>query len=109
VKNKVRLPPYTLPLHPCWRGFLTSWSKVVQRSRDVKCILLPRGLKQQLISYYVDNTTFIIRGEEKIIHNMVNLLEVFLSISGLELNWDKFLASWSYERYKEKPSWAQNF
>jgi hypothetical protein len=40
---------------------------------------------------------------------MVNLLEVFLSISGLELNWDKFLASWSYERYKEKPSWAQNF
>jgi len=40
---------------------------------------------------------------------MVNLLEAFLSISGLELNWDKFLASWSYERYKEKPSWAQNF
>ncbi len=83
--------------------------KVVERSRDIKCILLPRGLKQQLISYYVDNTTFIIRGKEKNTHNMVNLLEVFLSISGLELNWDKFLASWSYKRYKEKPSWAQKF
>lgn len=40
---------------------------------------------------------------------MVNLLEVFLSISGLELNWDKFLASYSYKRDKEKPSWAQIF
>jgi len=44
---------------------------------------------QQIISQYTNDTTWIIKGEEENLSNVVNVLQHFLDISGLELNWKK--------------------
>ncbi len=63
------------------------------RLGDVRGILLHGSKKQQTIFKYIDDTTLSIKSEENNMQNVINLLELFLHISGLELNcMDKSIA-----------------
>ena len=50
---------------------------------------LPGGKRQQSISQYVDNSSFMVRGEQRYVDEMVRILKVFSEASGMEINWEK--------------------
>ena len=45
----------------------------------MKKITLPGGKKQQSISQYVDDSSFMVRGEMRYVDELVRLLKVFIS------------------------------
>ncbi len=52
----------------------------------VKGNLLRGSKKQQTIFKYINDTTLSIKSEKNNMQKIINLLELFLHISGLELN-----------------------
>ncbi len=76
--------------------------KMVKSTRVITRIHFPRGSKFQTISYYVYNITLTITKEENNLCKVVSFLEDFLFVNGLELNWGKSLAYWSYKKVKER-------
>lgn len=67
--------------------------KNAARIAMIKGIFLPQ-FTQQIISQYVDNTSFPIRVEEVGVDNMVEILHKFGLASSLEINWHKSMAYW---------------
>ena len=68
----------------------------------LKGITLPGGKKQQSISQYADNSSFMVRGEKKYVDKLVRLLKVFSATLAMEINWKKSSAYW-FDKYIHKP------
>lgn len=56
-------------------------------------VRLPGG-KQQCISQYAKDSSFLIQGEKTCIDEIVRLLKVFCMACGLIINWHKSCAYW---------------
>jgi hypothetical protein len=67
--------------------------KNAEAKGKIKGIRLPDSEKTQLISQFVDDTSFILdaSNREQVI-NLVEILNCFKRVSGLEINWSKSLA-----------------
>lgn len=48
-------------------------------------ITLPREKQQQCISQYVDDSSFMVRGDKRDVDEVVRLLKVFNATSGMEI------------------------
>lgn len=59
------------------------------RSGPITCVPLLQYNSQQLISQYVDDTSFPLRAEEASVYNLVGILHNFGLDYGLEINWHK--------------------
>ncbi len=60
--------------------------KEVQKLWESKIIILLVGVEQQTLPQYAKDTTIsVVRDEEKL-WNVYNLLKLFLSIGGLDIN-----------------------
>ena len=81
--------------------------KAVAEGR-IRGITLSGGQKQQSISQYADDSSFMIRGEKKYIDELVRLLKVFNGTSGMEINWEKSCAYW-LDKYTYKPQWLNRY
>ncbi len=57
----------------------------------------------------VENNNFIAKRKGNKYTNMVNLLEFFLLMHDLKINWDKSIVSWSWQRSKKKLGWTKGF
>ena len=68
-------------------------TKAVSDGR-LKGITLPGGKKQQSISQYADNSSFMVRGEKQYVDKLVRLLKLFSEASGMEINWEKSSVYW---------------
>ena len=77
--------------------------KAVAEGR-LKGITLPGGKKQQSISQYTDDSSFMVRGEKKYVDEPVHLIRVFSTASGMEINWKKSCAYW-FNKFTHKPQW----
>jgi hypothetical protein len=55
-------------------------------------IRLPNSEDQQLLLQFVDDTTFLLKGEELYLYNLMSLLQVFAQASYLHINWEKSMA-----------------
>lgn len=75
--------------------------KVVTEGR-LKRVVLPGGKKQQFISQYADDSSFMVKGEKKDVDELVRLLKRFSEASGMEINWKKSSAYW-FDKYTHKP------
>lgn len=75
----------------CGRGVTQLNTKVISEG-TFKGIILPEGNKQQSISQYADDSSFIVRVEKKYVDELVCLLKVFSETSGMEINWVKSFA-----------------
>ena len=58
----------------------------------IRGVVLPGGKKQQCISQYADDSSFMVKGEKKDIDELVRLFKVFTEVSGMEINWEKSCA-----------------
>lgn len=61
--------------------------KIVGEGR-LRRITLPGGQKQQSISQYANDSSFMIRGEKKYVDKLVCILKVFSATSGMKINWE---------------------
>lgn len=62
--------------------------KVVDEGK-LKGVVLPGGKKQQYISQYADDSSFMVKDEKKDVDELVRLLKMFSEASGMEINWEK--------------------
>jgi hypothetical protein len=60
-------------------------TKAIAEGR-LKDIILPGDKKQQSISQYADDSSFMVRGEKKYVDELVRLLKVFSEASVMEIN-----------------------
>jgi hypothetical protein len=82
-------------------------TKAIAEGR-LKGITLPGGNKQQSISQYADDSSFMIRREKKYVDELVRLLKVFSETSGMEINWEKSSAYW-FDKFTHKPVWLNGY
>jgi hypothetical protein len=68
----------------------------------IRGIQLPLEGSQQVIAQYVDDTSFMLFGEERPVRNLIYTLDSFCLASGLVLNWLKSCGYW-----KDKEGWGQ--
>ena len=67
-------------------------------------IYLPGRRKQQCISQYADDSSFMVRGEKNDMDELVRLLTTFSKAFGMEINWDKSCAYW-FDKFTHKSVW----
>ena len=65
-------------------------------NQDFKGVILLGNANQQIITQYVDDTSFIIEGEEVTVGNLVRLLNTVNSTSRHEINWNKSTTYWKF-------------
>lgn len=53
---------------------------------------MPREEKQQSISQYIDDSSFVVSGKKKYVNELVCMLKVFSATSSMEINWEKLYA-----------------
>ena len=82
-------------------------TKAVEEKR-IKGITLLGGKKQQSISQYADDSSFMVRGEKRYVDELVRLLKVFSEASGIEINWEKSSAYW-FDKFTHKPVWLNGY
>ena len=99
------LPPYLFLI--VGEALTQLITKVVSEGR-LKGIILPRGKKQQSISQYADDFSFMIRGEKQYVDELVRLLKLFSEASGMEINWEKSSAYW-FDKFTHKPIWLNGY
>ena len=81
--------------------------KAITKGR-LRGIILPGGKKQQSISQYVDDSSFMVRGEKMYVDELVRILKVFSAASGMEINWEKSSAYW-FDKHTHKPEWLNGY
>ena len=72
--------------------------KKTVKEKRFRGVVLPGGKKQQCISQYADDSSFMVRGEKKDIDELVKLLKAFSEALGMEINWDKLCTYW-FDKY----------
>ena len=82
--------------------------KKAVKEKKFRGVVLLGGKKQQYISQYVDDLSFMVRGEKKDIDELVKLLKAFSEASGMEINWDKSCAYW-FDKYTHRPEWLAGY
>ena len=80
---------------------LTHMIKKAVTEGRLRGITLPGGNKQQSISQYADDFSFVVRGDKKYVDELVRLLKVFSEASGMEINWNKSCVYW-FDKYTHK-------
>lgn len=83
---------------------LTHVIKKVVKEGMLRGVYLPGGKRQQNISQYADDSSFMVRGDKRYVDELVRILEVFTEASWVEINWEKFCAYW-FDKYTHKPEW----
>ena len=68
----------------------------------IRGVVLPGGKKQQCISQYADDSSFMVKGDKRDVDELVRLLKMFSEASGMEINWEKSSAYW-FDKYSHKP------
>ena len=81
---------------------LTHVIKKAVREGRLRGVTLPGGKRQQSISQYADDSSFMVRGEKRYVDEMVRVLKVFSEASGMEINREKSNAYW-FDKYTYKP------
>ena len=81
---------------------LTHIIKKAVKEKKLRGVMLPGGKKQQCISQYADNSSFMVKGDKRDIDELVKLLKTFSEASGMKINWDKSCAYW-FDKYTHKP------
>ncbi len=71
---------------PNYLSLLDYMMKEVKKLWEIKVITLLVGVKQQTLPQYVNDTTILVIRDEENLWNVYNLLKLFLSIGGLEIN-----------------------
>ena len=99
VRQGYPLAPYIFFI--VWE-VLTHLIKKAEAEGRLRGISLPGGRKQQSISQYTDDASFIVRGEKKFVDELMRLLVFFSEASEMEINWKKTCAYWS-DKYTHKP------
>ena len=87
---------------------LTHTIKKSVEEKRLKGVVLPGGKKQQCISQYADDSSFMVRGEKRDIDELVRLLKTFSEASGMEINWDKSCPYW-FDKYTHRPEWLAGY
>ena len=77
---------------------LTHTIKKAVKEKRLRGVVLSGGKKQQCISQYTDDSSFMVRGDKRDINELVKLLKTFSEASGMEINWDKSCAYW-FDKY----------
>lgn len=77
---------------------------VISRLRG---ITLRRRIKQS-ISQYVENPSFMVRGEKSYVDELARLLKVFNEASKMDTIWDKLWFYW-FDKYTHKPTWLEGY
>ena len=72
---------------------LTHMVKKAVTEGRLKGITFPGRKKQQSISQYADDSSFVVRGDKKYVDELVIILKVLCDASGMEINWDKSCAT----------------
>ena len=62
------------------------------------------GNKQQSISQYTDDASFMIGSKNRYVDELVHLLEEFSAASSMKTHWEKSCAYW-FDKYTHKPEW----
>jgi hypothetical protein len=75
--------------------------KAVEEGR-LRGVFLPRGKKQQYISQYADDSSFMVKGAKEDVDELVGILKTFSQASGMEINWEKSCAYW-FDKHTHKP------
>lgn len=65
--------------------------KVVTEGR-LRGVVLPGGKKQQSVSQYVHNSSFMVKGGKRYVDELVRLLKLFSEAFGMEIDWEKSCA-----------------
>ena len=65
---------------------LTHMIKRAVEEGRLKGVFLPGGKKQQYISQYADDSSFMVRGTKEDVDELVSILETFSQASGMEIN-----------------------
>ena len=89
IRQGCSLAPYLFLI--VGEAFTHMIKKAVTEGRLRGIILLGRN-KQQSISQYADDSSFVIRGDKKYVDELVKILKVFSDASGMEINWNKSYA-----------------
>jgi hypothetical protein len=105
VRQGCPLAPY--PFLIVGESLIKLITKVISEER-LKGITLPGGKKQQNISQYADDYSFMVRGEIKYVDELVRLFKVFSEASEMEINWEKFSAYW-FDKFTHKPVWLNGY
>lgn len=79
------MPNYSLPFSHSQGGVNIHNKKISARGED-KVGLLAKGNKQQIISQYEDDSSFMVRGDKRHVDELVCLLKVFNASSSMEIN-----------------------
>ena len=74
--------------------------KAVAEGR-LKGVYLPGGKKQQSISQYVDDSSFMVRGTKEDVDELERLFKTFSKASGMKINWEKSYA-YRFDKYTHK-------
>jgi hypothetical protein len=80
--------------------------KSEQQADRLEGIQLPGSVKQQLISQFANDTSFMLRAIQSNATNLIRLLENFKDVAGLEINWTKSHAYWQADVLR--PPWTNN-
>ena len=64
-------------------------------------VVLPGSKKQHCISQYVDDLSFMVKGEKRDVDELVRLLKTFSEASCMEIKWEKSYAYW-FDKYTPK-------
>ena len=74
--------------------------KAVAEGR-LKDVYLSWEKKQQSISQYVDDSSFMVRGTKENVDELIRLLKTFSKASGMKINWEKSCA-YRFDKYTHK-------
>ena len=105
VRQECHLAPYLFLI--LWEALIHTIKKAVKEGQ-LKGITLPGGIKQQCISQYADDSSFMVRGEKRYVDELVRILKSFSAASGMEINWEKTFAYW-FDQYTHKPIWLNGY
>lgn len=81
---------------------LTHMSKKVVTEGRIRGIALLGGKKQQNISQYAHDLSFMIKGNKSDVDELVRLFKPFNATSRMEINWNKSCTYW-FDKYTHKP------
>jgi hypothetical protein len=109
IERKVRkgcpLAPY---LFLIVGEILTHIIKKTVNDERLRRVFFPGGKKQQCISQYADDFSFMVRGAKDDVDELVKILETFSQASGMEINWEKSCDYW-FNKHTHKSDWLRGY
>jgi hypothetical protein len=100
--------PLALYLFLIMGKILNMHTQLATQEGLIRGIKLPTVPLFEVISQYADDTTLFLKGEERYVSSIVELLDRFCTALGLLLNWSKSTAFWQHKNLI-RPPWTNQF